>query len=156
MMNQIRSSGLWIINCNATVRSLISRCTKCSCLRGNLELQNMAYLAGDKMCEEPLYTHCDVDLFGSFVVKERHKELKQYGALFTCLSSRAIHIEAPNSLSTDCFIMYLQRFIDQRGNVIFIRSDNGTSFVGVSAELTKAFTLNHQKLNQFIQDNGRE
>ena len=117
----------------------------------------MASLPKDKMCEELPFTYCGVDLFGPLVVKEGLKELKRYGTLFTCLSCRAIHIEAANSLSTNCFLMCLQRFIGRRGNVRLIRSDNGTNFVGASAELTKAFTeMNHQKINQFMQDNGGE
>ena len=156
-MNQIRSSGFWIIICNATVKSFISRCVACRRLRGNFQLQKMASLPKDRMCEEPPFTYCSVDLFGPFIVKEGRKELKRYGTLFTCLSSRAIHIEVANSLSTDCFLMCLRKFIGQRGNVRLIRSDNGINFVGASAELTKAFTeMNHQKVNQFMQDNGGE
>ena len=77
----------------------------------NLQLQNMVSLPKDRMCEEPPFTYYDVDNFDPFVVKKGNKELKQHGLLYTCLSSRAIHIEAANSLSTDCFIMCLQRFI---------------------------------------------
>ena len=97
-MNQIKSSGFWIINCSATIKSFISRCITC---RGNLQLQNMASLPRDRMCEEPPFTYCGVDLFGPFVVKEGHKELKRHGTLFTCLPTRAIHSEAANSLSTE-------------------------------------------------------
>ena len=68
MMNQIRSSGFWIINCNATVRSFISRCITCRRIRGNLKLQNMASLTKDRMCEEPPFIYCGVDLFGPFVM----------------------------------------------------------------------------------------
>ena len=46
------------------------------------------------MSEEPPFTYCGVDLFGSFLVKDGRKEVKRYGAQYTCLSSRAIHIEA--------------------------------------------------------------
>ena len=53
--------------------------------------------------------------------------------------------------------MCLRRFIGQTGNVGLIRSNNGTNIVEASAELTKAFTeMNHQKINQFMQDNGSE
>ena len=53
--------------------------------------------------------------------------------------------------------MFLQRFIGQRGNVRLIRADNGTNFVGASAELTNTFIgMNHQKINQFMQGNGGE
>ena len=34
-MNYIRSSGFWIINCNAAVRSYITKCVTCRHLRGN-------------------------------------------------------------------------------------------------------------------------
>ena len=36
-MNYIRSSGFWIINCNATVRYYILKCATCRHLRGNLQ-----------------------------------------------------------------------------------------------------------------------
>ena len=34
-----------------------------------------------------------------------------YGVMFTCLCSRAIHIEVAQSLETDSFIFSLRRFI---------------------------------------------
>ena len=129
----------------------------CIRLRGNLQLQKTASLPRDRMCEDPPFTHCGIDFFGPFLVKEGRKELKQYETLFTCLSSRAIHIEAAKSLSTDCFIMCFRRFISRRRSVRLIRSDNRTNFVGASAELTKIFTeMNHKKINQFMQDDGGE
>ena len=62
-------------------------------LRGRLQQQKMADLLKDRMSEEPPFTYCGVDLFGSFHVKNGRKEVKRYGALYTSLSSRAIHIE---------------------------------------------------------------
>ena len=56
-------------------------------------------------------------MFGSFIIKEGRKQLKKYGALFTCLSSRAGHIESVNSLETDFFILSLRRFITRRGQI---------------------------------------
>ena len=109
------------------------------------------------MCEEPPFTYCGVDVFGPFGMKRGSKELKRYGTLLTRLSSQATHTKATNSLSTFCFLMCLPRLTGQSGNVRLIRSDNGTNFVGPSAELTKSFTeMNHQKINQFMEDNGGE
>ena len=133
-MNRTKSSGFWIVNCNTTVKSFISRCVTCRHLKGNLQLQKMASQPSDRRCEEPPFTDSGVDLFGLFAVKG---ELKRYRTLFTCLSSQTTHIEAANSLSTYCFLMCLRRFIGQRGNVRLIRSDNRTNFVWASAELTK-------------------
>ena len=99
----------------------------------------MADLPRDRMCEEAPFSFCGVDMFGSFVVKICHKELKQSGPLYTCLSSRAIHIEVTYSLSTNIFIMFLRSFIGRRRNIRLIMSDNGSSFTGASAELIQAF-----------------
>ena len=116
-MNYIRSSGFWNINCNAAVRSYISKCVTYRHLRGNIQQQKMASLPSDRLCEEPPFTYCGVDLFEPFVTKEGRKELKRHGTLFTCLSSRAIHIETVFSLNTDTFILCLCRFAGCRGNI---------------------------------------
>ena len=111
----------------------------------------MADLPKERMSEEPPFTYCGVDLFGSFLVKDGRKEVKRYGALYTCLSSRAIHIEVVYSLSTDSFIMSLRRFVARRGNVRMIRSDNGSNLVEASAELSRAFQeMDHIKIGKFF------
>ena len=52
----------------------------------------------ETMREESPFMYCGVDLFGSFLVKDGWKEVKRYGALYICLSSRAIHTEVVYSL----------------------------------------------------------
>ena len=74
-------------------------------------------------------------LFGPFYVKTGRKQQKRYGVLFTCLASRAVHIEICESLDTSSFINALRRFQARRGQVTYIRSDNGTNFVGAEREL---------------------
>ena len=78
-------------------------------------------------------------MFGPFTAKDGCKERKRYGALFTCLSSRAVHIEVMHDMTTDSFIMCLRRFIGHLGYVWMIRTDNGTNFVGASAEFIESF-----------------
>ena len=156
-MNYIRSSGFWIINYNAAVRSHISKCVTCRHFRGNFQQQKMASLPSDRLYEEPPCTFCGVDLFGPFITKEGCKELKLYGALFTCLSSRAIHIETVNSLNTDSFILCLCRFVGHRGNIRLLWSDNGSKFFEASSEFQKASAeMDQQRINDFKKDNGDE
>ena len=102
-INQIRSSGFWVTRCNSLVRSIISKCVRCKQLQRKLQQQKVVGLPKDRMSEEPPFTHCGIDLFGPFVVKDGRKEVKRYGVLHTCLSSRAIHIEVVHSMSTDSF-----------------------------------------------------
>ena len=90
-------------------------------------------------------------MFGPFIIKEGRKELKRYGAMFTCLASRAVHIEITNSMETDLFILAPRCFIARFGNVRSITSDNGANFVGADNELKKAFKeMNHQQIQHFL------
>ncbi len=75
------------------------------------------------------------DYFGPYTIKDGCKEIKLYGCIFTCLASRAIHLEPAVSLEMDSFIHALRRFIARRGHVIRMFSDNGTNFVGAEREL---------------------
>ena len=156
-INAVRASGYWVINCNAAVRSTISKCVRCKILRGKFQQQQMADLPKDRISEEPPFSYCGIDMFGPFTVKDGRKEKKRYGALFTCLSSRAVHIEVSHSMTTDSFIMCLRRFIGRRGYVRVIRTDNGTNFVGASAELIESFQeMDHVKIGEFLQQHGGE
>ena len=60
----------------------------------------MADLPKERLSQESPFTYCGNDMFGPILMKEGGKEMKRYGCLFTCLSSRAIYIESTNSLST--------------------------------------------------------
>ena len=115
----------------------------------------MADLPTDRAIDEPPFINCGVDMFGPFLIKEGRKELKRYGALFTCLSSRAVHIECTCSLETDSFIQALCRFVARRENIRVLCSDNGSNFVGAQKELEKAYKeMDDQKIKFFLQNIG--
>ena len=155
--NEIRNSGYWILKCTTLVRKIISDCVQCRFLRGRRGEQKMADLPSDRMQEVPPFTYCAVDYFGPFYIKEKRKELKRYGCLFTCLASRAIHIEVSNTLETDSFIMALRRFINIRGNIQQLRSDWGTNFVGAERELRDAIKeMDHDRIKRALLNEGAD
>ena len=47
----------------------------------------MADLPKDKFEEAACFAYCAVDMFEPFKVKIKKKEVKHYGAIFTCLES---------------------------------------------------------------------
>ena len=153
-LQKIRNSSVWIINCNGLVQRIIYNCVKCRNMRGRFCQQIIADLPKDRVNEAPPFTYCGVDLFGPFLLKERQSEMKRYETLFTCLASRAVHIEVVTSMETDSFIMVLQMVIARRENIRTIGSYNGSSFTGAENDLCKAFNeMDHTKISNFLQDN---
>ena len=149
-MSQIRSSGFWVTRCHSLVRCIILKCVRCKQLRGRLQQQKMADFPNERMREESPFMYCGVDLFGSFLVKDGWKEVKRYGALYICLSSRAIHTEVVYSLPTDSFTLSLRRFVGHRDTVRISRSDYGSNFAGASTELSWAFQeMDHIQIGNF-------
>ena len=58
---------------------------------------------------------------------------KRWGLVFTCLASRAIHIELVETMDASSFLCALWRFFAIRGPALRLRCDRGTNFVGVTA-----------------------
>ncbi|KAL7859131.1 hypothetical protein SRHO_G00142780 [Serrasalmus rhombeus] len=137
-VNELRANGFWILGCSHAVSSCINKCVKCRRFRRSTENQLMADLPRDRMEETPPFTYCGIDCFGPFYVKDGRKESKRYGLLFTCLCSRAVHIELLEEMTTDFFIIALRAFIAIRGNVRQLRCDQGTNFVGARREFIEA------------------
>ena len=125
------------------MRQLISSCVTCRRHRAPPQHQKMADLLPDRLTPAPPFTYVGLDFVGPYVTKEG----KRYGALFTCVVSRAVHIEVTNSLETDLFLNALRRFIARRGSVREIRSDNGTNFVGATREPREAMEeMDHNEI----------
>jgi transposase InsO family protein len=128
----------WIVGGNALFRKVLLNCVACRKRQGRPLGQVMANLPAERVTAElPAFTNTGVDYFGPFFVTRGRTQQKRYGVIFSCLSSRAIHIEVAHSLTTDSFIHALRRFISRRGNLKSLRSDNGTNFVGAHRELLK-------------------
>jgi len=146
--NEVRQRGFWVIGGLSVTAAIIGKCTVCKKLRAPLQQQKMSDLPKDRLEPAPPFTYCGVDYFGPFSIKEGRREVKRYGVLFTCMASRAIHLETAVSLSTDSFINALRRFLAERGPVRQIRSDCGTNFVGARNELKEA--LDEEKVRGML------
>ena len=76
----------------------------------------MADLPQDRLEPPPPFSYCGVDYFGPWYVKEGRKELKKYGVLFTCMASRAIHLEVACTMETDFFYQFFATLYLQTWN----------------------------------------
>lgn len=76
------------------------------------------------------FSYTGLDYFGPIIVSIGRRQEKRWVALFTCLTTRAVHLELAADLSTDACILCIRNFFNLRGLPIRIRSDNGTNFIG--------------------------
>ena len=95
-------------------------------------------------------------MFGSFTIKERRFQLKRYETLFTCIASRAVHIEVTYSLDADSFMQALRSSIARRGSIRTLRSDNGANFFGAENKLWKACFEQNPKVKYFLGSKGTD
>ena len=88
--------------------------------------------------QSPPFTNTGVDYFGPFYVTVRRTTEKKWGFLFTCLTTRAVHVEIVTSMDTSSCVMRVERFVSRRGTPAMIWSDNGTNFIGAEKELRES------------------
>ena len=105
------------------------------------EQQKMGQLPAERVEQTAPFTHVGMDVFGHFNVKDRRTELKRWGLLFTCLYSRAVHIELLEDLTSDSFINALRCLMAIRGPVKTLFSDQGTNFVGAKNEFQRQLDM---------------
>ena len=104
-----------------------------------------------------IFTNVGVDYLGPFAVVHRDTEVKTYICLFTCLVTRAIHLEVAEDLSTDKCRTAIRLFIARRGQPRLFLSDNGFNFLGARKQIRRRpLMLDHdyikdQLLNQSVE-----
>ncbi|XP_030580177.1 uncharacterized protein LOC115776592 [Archocentrus centrarchus] len=153
----IRVAGYWIIGGKRLVSSIIHKCVICRKLRGKFQEQRMADLPVDRLTPEPPFTNVGLDVFGPWTVITRRTrggsaDSKRWAVLFTCMATRAVHIELIESMSTDSFINALRRFFAIRGPCKLLRSDRGTNFVGACKELS--ISTQDSAVKTYLQNKG--
>ena len=136
----VRNTGYWIIGSKRLVSSVIHRCVTCRKLRGQLQCQKMADLPCDRLTPGPPFTSVGVDTFGPWEITSRRTRgglalSKRWAIMFTCLTTREIHIEVIESMTSSSFINAVRRLIALRGNIREFRSDMGTKFVDATEAL---------------------
>ena len=131
MLSELRKK-YWIVKGNSVARKVLSRCVVCRRARGKAGEQKMADLPLERILPDlPPFTNVGLDYFGPIVVKRGRTTIKRYRVIFTCMSSRAVHLEVAFSLDTDSCIHALRRFVCRRGQVKHIRSDNVSGILSI-------------------------
>ncbi|XP_033100193.1 uncharacterized protein LOC117103697 [Anneissia japonica] len=149
-LNSIRERR-WLINGRSAVRSATRNSVVCKKYQAKPVQQIMADLPADRITDnKPPFTFVGIDYFGPIDVKQGRSRVKRYGCIFTCLVSRAVHLELAKGLDADSFINALRRFLARRGQPERIYSDNGTNFHGGERDLAEAIkSFNNNQIETF-------
>lgn len=95
-----------------------------------------------------------VDYAGPFRLKASQfrgiKTYKGYVVIFTCMSTKAVHLEAAGDMTARTFIDAFERFIARRGYCHDMYSDNGTNFVRAFKDMGKDGKLFETSYNDVI------
>ena len=145
--------SFWIPTGRQYVRKLLRRCNTCRKHGGKpYAVPDSAPLPKIRVQEVPPFSITGVDFTGALYVKQASgDEGKAYICLFTCATSRAVHLEVVCDLSTTTFLMAFRRFAARRSLPQVIMSDNATTYTSAAQELTDS--LNSAEIRSVL---GRE
>ncbi len=147
----------WILNGTSAVKHYLNDCMLCRQLKAKPLEQVIAPLPTDRLVPGRRVFHASaVDYFGPITVSKFRRAQKRWCCLFTCLASRAIHIEVVHSLTTDSFIKAYLRFSYLVGfSLKTLYSDNASCFRGADIELKDAISkLDHGVIHSTLKQNG--
>ena len=132
------STRYWIISAREVIREWERECAECRRRKAKSGQQIMAPLPLARVQTSlRVFTRTSVDFGSPFItIQGRGKRReKRYLCLFTCLATRAVHLEIAYGLSTDSFLSAFYRMASRRGLPDEVYSDNGTNFIGGDREL---------------------
>ncbi|KRX57177.1 hypothetical protein T09_3812 [Trichinella sp. T9] len=90
-------------------------------------------LTKQQLNETQLFIHTGVDFAGPLFIRPdvQGRDVRVNKAcvcIFTCMTTRAVHLELLREQTTDSFLQSLRKFISRRGRTRVIHSDNFRSF----------------------------
>ena len=152
------SERYWLVRGREEIREAETRCNECKRRKAKSATQIMAPLPALRL-KQPLraFARTGVDFAGPFITRQGRgkKRTKRYLCLFTCLVSRAVHLEIAYGMDTDSFLNAFYRTVNRRGLPNEVLSDNGTNFVGGNSELKDLInSLDKDKINTSTANKG--
>lgn len=139
LMSLLRNK-YWIIAARSIIRHRIHKCVICFRAKPRPSFPLMADLPAYRVNKvDKAYSHTGCDFAGPLQytpVRGRGvKSRKAWLCIFTCLTTRCLHIEIATDLSTVSFLAALKRFLSRRGPIQCLYTDNATNFVGCRSYL---------------------
>ena len=145
-----------IMKARQVIKNELGRCIICQRNNARRFQAPPATLPSDRTAVMQPFQVCGVDYAGPFVVYlSRHSNVTRppatstaHACLFTCVTTRAVHIEAVPNATAASFLCALRRFIAIRGAPQQMKSDNSQTFEP-AAKALKAISM-VQQVGEFL------
>lgn len=147
----------WIPHGRSSVKSVIKKCSICRRYEGGpYRMPPMPQLPAKRVTESPPFSYTGVDYLGPMYVKSNQEARKVWICLYTCLVTRAIHLELMMDMTTEQFLLGLRRFIARHGKPVEITSDNAAHFKLASEVIDKVWDniLGDEEITTYVSNEG--
>ena len=136
-----------LIGGKCELRRILHMCTTRNCNKPIPLSQRIAPLPSFRIDHYTPWDQVACDFFGPIGVKHvcaikdcpHPATAKSWGAIFTCMQTRAVHLELVLDMSTATFLRALMRLISRRGAPSFIWSDNAKTFKSAQKQLQRLY-----------------
>ena len=124
----------WILRGREAVKRVVTKCVTCKKFQGKpFTTPKEPPLPSSRVSDEPPFSNTGIDFAGPLYTSDNGSKI--YICLFTCASTRAVHLELVNSLSVPAFLQAFRRFAARRGLPARLISDNAKTFKSAAKEV---------------------
>lgn len=143
----------WIPAIRMYVKKLLRKCVICTKLTGRpYRAPDPPPLPKARITDPTPFSVCGVDFTGALYVRERETERKVYICLFTCATTRAVHLEIVLDMTVENFMLAFRKFASRRSTPRKMISDNASTYLSAANELQQLF--NSPPLKQALEYHG--
>ena len=152
----------WILSGRSLCKQIVFKCSRCFRSNPKPGSYMMGSLPKTRTELNRAFVNVGLDYAGPFTIKtsptRKSTTMKSWVCLFVCFGTKAVHLELVSSLSSECFIAALKRFLGRRGLCQNIYSDNATTFTGAYKDLKEIASFvqresEKKELQSFFDDN---
>ena len=116
-------------------------------------VQKMAPLLLERVSSSLPFTHVGLEVTGHLFLKQKGSKIpeKAYVCIFTCASTRMVHFELTNDMTTEEFLQAFKRMYSRRGLCNTIWSDNQSTFKRADKDLKWIIESSNAKLEKVLE-----
>ena len=141
----------WILRACQAIKEVLQKCLPCNLAKAHYGHQIEDPLPADWVTPQKPFGVTGIDFAGPFYIKVGSNMGKGYIALFTCATTHAVHLELCTDMTTDKFLLALQRFVGRKGLPHTVYTDNTQTFHTTNKHLAQLWTsLFAAKTHQFL------